>query len=115
MPIPWPEFGYSKELHIMGKILKHEIITDQSDPRMLNFRKALGEFEPGAPRKTIKLEITKYKPDPQGFKITTDIGYYEGEPPPGYREFWSKIYNDTLADLVKQNKIGVKLAYTAVI
>jgi hypothetical protein len=44
------------------KILKKEVITDQSDPRMIEFRKSRGEFEPGHPRKTIRLEITEYEP-----------------------------------------------------
>jgi hypothetical protein len=73
------------------KILKQEIITDQSDPRMVEFRKSCGEFEPGCRQKTIRLEITEYEPSPDKFKIRTQVGYYEGEPPPGYSEFFRKL------------------------
>ena len=31
-------------------IVKREIITDQSDPRMIEFRKSNGEFAPGKTR-----------------------------------------------------------------
>jgi hypothetical protein len=80
-----------KEDRPESKILKQEIITDQSDPRMVEFRKSRSEFEPGCRQKTIRLEITEYEPSPDKFKIRTQVGYYEGEPPPGYREFFRKL------------------------
>lgn len=73
------------------KILKREIITDQSDPRMVEFRRSRGEFESGCKQKTVKLEITTYEPGPGKLQVTTEIGYYEGEPPPGYREFFRRL------------------------
>jgi len=80
------------------KILKKEIITDQSDPRMEEFRRSYGEFEPGCKRKTVKLEITEYGKSPDNVGLTTKFGYYEGEPPPGYREFFRKLYQSALGN-----------------
>jgi len=76
------------------KIVKREIITDQSDPRMIEFRKSNGEFAPGFPRKTVRLEITEYAPDKNNPKITTHFSFYEGERPPGWNEFWGKLLMD---------------------
>jgi hypothetical protein len=59
---------------------------------MVEFRKSRGEFEPGYKQKTIKLEITEYEPSPDKFKVTTQIGYYEGDPPPGFIEFFRKLF-----------------------
>ena len=67
-------------------ILSREIVIDQTDPRMIEFRKSHREFEPGSYRRIVKLEITTYKPDPKGHKVKTTWGYYEGEPPRAYRE-----------------------------
>ena len=74
------------------KILKKEVITDQSDPRMVEFRKSYSEFEPGCKRKTVKLEITGYHNSPDNIKLTTKFGCYKGEPLPGYREFFHRLY-----------------------
>lgn len=74
------------------EILSHEIVTDQSDPRMIKFREERKDFEKGGLRKTVKLEITEYKPGPDKIKVTTQFGYYEGEPPPGYHELWRKLF-----------------------
>jgi hypothetical protein len=68
------------------RILMREIITNQSDPRMIEFRESQGEFKPGCNRKTIRLEITEYAPDGANPMVTTKFGYYEGEPPPEYRQ-----------------------------
>jgi hypothetical protein len=74
------------------KIIKREIITDQSDPRMVEFRKSRGEFGPSGKQKVVKLEITEYEPGPDKFKVTTKFGYYEGETPPKYKEFFLGLY-----------------------
>ena len=74
------------------KILNREVITDQSAPRMVEFRNSYGEFQPGCKRKTVRLEITEYEHSPEKLKVTTKFGYYEGEPPPGYREFFRRLY-----------------------
>ena len=81
------------------KIFKREVITDQSDPRMVAFRESYSEFEPGCKRKTVKLEITEYDINPNKLKLMTKFGYYEGEPPPGYREFFRKLYQKALNGL----------------
>jgi hypothetical protein len=85
-------------------ILRQDIITDQSDPRMIEFRKSRGEFEPGCTQKTIKLEITEYEPDPDKFKITTQVGYYEGEPPPEYKEFFRRLFRAASEEVTKGKK-----------
>lgn len=86
------------------KILKREIITDQSDPRMVEFRKSRGEFEPGCKQKTVKLEITEYEPGPDKFNLKTQVGYYEGEPPPGYREFFRRLYRAAIEKVMEDKK-----------
>jgi hypothetical protein len=83
------------------KILTREVINDQSDPRMVEFRKSYGEFAPGCKRKTVKLEITEYDASPDKIKLITQFGYYEGEPPPGYREFFRKLYLETLNEAME--------------
>ena len=86
------------------KILKREVITDQSDPRMVEFRESYGEFQPGCKRKTVRLEITEYEPSPEKLKVTTKFGYYEGEPPPGYREFFRKLYGAAFEKVMEDEK-----------
>ena len=87
--------------HKQGRrILKREVITNQSDPRMVEFRESYGEFEPGSKRKTVKLEITEYDSSPDKLNLTTKFGYYEGKPPIGYREFSRKLYQKVLNDSV---------------
>jgi ribosomal protein S18 acetylase RimI-like enzyme len=84
------------------KIAKREVITDQSDPRMIKFRKEHGEFEPGYPRKTIKLEITEYEAGPDESKLVTKIGFYEGEPPPGYRAFFDDLFKKAMLEVIEE-------------
>ena len=86
------------------KILKREVITDQSAPRMVEFRELHGEFQPGCKRKTVRLEITEYEISPEKIKVTTEFGYYEGEPPPGYREFFHKLYQQALDKAMEEEK-----------
>lgn len=74
------------------KILKREIITDQTDPRMIEFRKSRGEFESGCRQKTIRLEITEYEPGPDNARMVMKFGYYEGEPPPSYHKFFRRLF-----------------------
>ena len=63
------------------KIARQEIITDQSDPRMIKFRKERGEFEPGYNQgKTVKLQITEYEAGPDEFQVQENIGFVEGGP-----------------------------------
>ena len=88
----------------LRKIIKRETIIDQNDPRMIEFRKSQGEFKPGHPRKTVRLEITEYEPGPDKTKITTSWGFYEGEPPPGYHEFFRKLYLDWLEQHRKETE-----------
>jgi len=93
-----------KEYKPEPKILKREVITDQSDPRMVEFRESHGEFQPGCKRKTVRLEITEYEISPEKIKVTTEFGYYEGEPPPGYREFFRKLYQEALDKAMEEEK-----------
>lgn len=79
-----------------SKILKQEVITDQSDPRMVEFRESHGEFQPSCKRKTIRLVTNEYGSSSDKLKVTTKFGYYEGEPPPRYREFFSKLCRELL-------------------
>lgn len=88
---------------IEAKICRREIITDQSDPRMLEFRRKRGEFEPGCKQKTVKLELTEYEPGPNRFKVTTEIGYY-GEPPPAFRKFFREFYKRVLNKKIEEKK-----------
>jgi len=74
------------------KILKHEVVTDQSDPRMFEFRESYGEFKPGCMRKMTRMEITEYAPDGTNPAVTTKFGYYVGEPPPAYSQFFRKLF-----------------------
>jgi hypothetical protein len=78
------------------KILRREIITDQTDPRMIEFRKSRGEFETGCKQKTTRLEITEYEPSPDKTKMVTKFGYYEGEPPPSYHKFFRRLFQSAL-------------------
>jgi hypothetical protein len=78
------------------KIVKREIITDQADPRMIEFRKSRGEFESGCKQKTVRLEITEYEPGPDKTRMVTKFGYYEGEPPPSYHEFFRRLFQSAL-------------------
>ena len=78
------------------KMIKHQVITDQADSRMQNFRKSRGEFEPGCKQETVKLEITEYVSEPDKLKVTTQFGYYKGEPPPRQKEIFRKLYRAIL-------------------
>ena len=95
-----------KEKTPKSKIIKRENITDHSDPRMVEFRKLRGEFEPDCKQKTVRLEITEYEPGPETLKVTTQIGYYEGEPPPGYREFFRRFYQQLFDKVMQDRKAG---------
>lgn len=86
------------------KILNRQVITDQSDPRMVEFRESYGEFQPGCKRKTVRLEITEYEHGPDKLKLATKVGYYEGERPPGYREFFRKLYQKALDKVMEEEK-----------
>ena len=86
------------------KILKRKIITGQSYPRMVEFRRSCGEFESNCKQKIIKLQITEYETGPDNFKVTTEIGYYEGKPPSGYREFFRKLYPAAFIKVMKDEK-----------
>jgi hypothetical protein len=83
------------------KILTREVINDQSDPRIVEFRKSCGEFEPGCKRETVKLEITEYDTSPDKIRLTTKFGYYEGDRPPIYRKFFQKLRQETLNEAMK--------------
>lgn len=87
-----------KEERLNPETARLEVITDQLDPRMIEFRKYRGEFKPGCKRKTIRLEITEYAPSAGRQKVTTKFGYYEGEPPPEYRRFFRKLLSDALGE-----------------
>ena len=85
-------------------MLKKEVVTDQSDPRMVEFRESYGEFKPNCKRKTVRLEIAEYELGLDKFKLTTKFGYYEGEPPPGYREFFRKLYQKALNEVIEEKQ-----------
>jgi ribosomal protein S18 acetylase RimI-like enzyme len=71
----------SKKFPTNPKIARQEVITDQSDPRMIEFRKQRGEFEPGYHKgNTIKLQITEYEAGPDEFEVKETIGFNEGAP-----------------------------------
>lgn len=93
-----------KENRPERKIIRREVITDQSDPRMVEFRESYGEFKPGCKRKTVRLEITEYEPTPGEPKVTTKFGYYEGEPPAGYREFFRKFFQEAIDRAMEEEK-----------
>jgi hypothetical protein len=38
------------------------------------------------------------------FVVTTEFGYYEGEPPPGYKEFFRKLYQEALDKAKEEEK-----------
>jgi len=86
------------------KILKRDVVTDQSDPRMVEFRESYGEFESRCKRKTVKLEITEYDTSPDKIKLTTKFGYYEGEPLPEYRKLFRKLYLETVNETMKNKE-----------
>ncbi len=63
------------------KIARQETITDQSDTRMIKFKKERGEFETGYTQgKTVKLQITEYEAGPDEIQIEENIGFVEGGP-----------------------------------
>ena len=93
-----------KENNPEQKIIKREVITDQSDTRMVEFRGSYGEFKPSCKRKTVRLEITEYEPTSEGLKMTTELGYYEGEPPLGYREFFRKLFLEATDKAMEEEK-----------
>jgi ribosomal protein S18 acetylase RimI-like enzyme len=71
----------SREFPKNPKIATEEIITDQSDPRMIKYRKEHGEFEPGYHNgNTLKLKITEYEAGPNEYKLTEVISYNDGAP-----------------------------------
>lgn len=71
----------SKNFPVNPKIAKQEVITDQSDPRMIKFRKERGEFEPGYHQgNTIKLQITEYEAGPDEYQVDENIGFVDGAP-----------------------------------
>jgi len=78
------------------KVVKRETITDQADPRMIEFRKSRGEFEPSCKQKTVRLEITEYEPGPDNIRMVTKFGHYEGEPPPSYHKFYRRLFQRAL-------------------
>ena len=86
------------------RMLKREVVTDQSDSRMVEFRESYGEFQPNCKRKTVRLEITEYELGPDKFKLTTKIGYYEGECPPGYIELFRKLYQKALNEVIEEEQ-----------
>jgi hypothetical protein len=78
----------------VAQILKRDVIGDQLDPRMIEFRESYGEFKPGCKRETIRLEITEYAANAAQCEVTTKFGYYEGEPPPEYRQLIRKLVSE---------------------
>ena len=75
----------SKKLPENQNIVSREIITDQTDPRMIEFRRQHCEFEPGYHGgNTIKLQITEYEAGPDEISRVS-IGYHDGEPSPMYK------------------------------
>ncbi|MDD5095745.1 MAG: hypothetical protein PHV74_15435 [Dehalococcoidia bacterium] len=86
------------------RVVGQEVITDQSDPRMIKFRKEHGEFEPGHPRKTVKLEITQYEAGPGEMKLETVMGYYESEPPPQYTAFFNRLIAEAIREVNEREK-----------
>jgi ribosomal protein S18 acetylase RimI-like enzyme len=77
------------------KIVKREVVTDQSDPRMIKFKKERGEFEPGYHQgNTVKLQITEYEAGLDEYQVDEIIGFVDGAPSlfeiPLFREFAEK-------------------------
>lgn len=71
----------SKNFPTNPKIARREIITDQSDMRMIEFRKERGEFEPEYHQgNTVKLQITEYEAGPDEFQVQENIGFNDGAP-----------------------------------
>jgi len=71
----------SKNFPTNPKIARREIITDQSDTRMVAFRKERGEFEPEYHQgNTVKLQITEYETGPNEFQVQENIGFNDGAP-----------------------------------
>jgi len=71
----------SKNFPVNPKIAKQEVITDQSDPRMIKFRKERGEFEPGYHQgNTVKLQITEYEAGADEYHVMETIGFVDGMP-----------------------------------
>ena len=86
----------ARKFPVNPKIAKEEIITDQSDPRMIKFRKDRGEFEPGYHKgNTVKLQITEYEAGLDEYQISTTIGFVKGGPSlfdmPLFREAAEKV------------------------
>ena len=66
----------SKKFPANPKIARQEVITDQSNPRMIEFRKQRGEFEPGYHNgNTIKLQIIEYEAGPDEFEVKETIRF----------------------------------------
>jgi hypothetical protein len=78
-----------------SSVAKKEIITDQSDPRFIEFKKEYGDFLSKGNRKLHRLDITENKAKPGEMKVTLKLGFYEGEPPAAWRKFWQKIITET--------------------
>lgn len=83
------------------KILKREVITDQSDPRMVEFRKSYGEFQYSCKRKTVRLEIIEYEINPgktkrQQSSDTTKVSLHlniKSSFASFLKRTWTKTYN----------------------
>jgi hypothetical protein len=71
---------------------------------MIKFKTEQGEFKPGYPRRTVKLEITEYEGGPDEMKLETVVGFYEGEPPPGNTEFLRKLIDKAIQDVKEEQK-----------
>jgi ribosomal protein S18 acetylase RimI-like enzyme len=91
-------------------IAKREVITDQSDPRMIKFREEQDEYKPGYLRKTVKLEITEYEAGPDEMKLETIIGFYEGKPPPEYAAFFRDLLQKAMLK-VKEEQVRERWAH----
>ena len=85
-------------------VVKQEIITDQSDPRFIEFEKKQSNFLSKGNRKLHRLDITEHKAKPGELKTTASFGLYEGEPPAEWRRFWQKVITEAKISSINSKK-----------
>ncbi len=86
------------------KIIGREIITDQSDPQMIKYRKQRGELEPGyRGGNTVKLQITEYEAN-HGEISKVVVGFQDGEPSPQYKALLHEIVDRAMLQLAERKE-----------
>jgi N-acetylglutamate synthase-like GNAT family acetyltransferase len=87
------------------KIASREIITDQSDLRMIDYRRKRGEFEPGYHAgNTVTLEITEYEAGPDEIELKEVVRFHDGEPSPLFKALMREIVEKVILKAAEEKE-----------